>query len=204
MQVEWTVFQKPPAPAFETLGASSLKITTTMTRLKYYFYFLTTLLFFACGQRESIESNDKINDSLSANKSSDTLQVNSDSIHWLTPKEFNPISFINAVTKKNEDDTLINVITMTGQFPDNWVKSSDIDTLMTLISSTKKCNCFLNPLSSYIPTNDNAEIGGYAIIFINSFRQKSNIDLGLYSCPKTDKKTVEEIKKWWRNYKQMK
>ena len=174
-----------------------------MTYIKYYFFSLTILLFAACGQNKPTKTENTI-DSIQINKYTDTLQQNSDTILWLTPNEFTPISFLNAVIKQNDKDTLINVITMVDEFPVDWVKQSDIDTLITLITSTKKCNCFLNPLSSYIPTNKNADIGGYAIIFINSFRQKSKINLGLYSCPKTDKKSAEIINKWWKVYKQTK
>jgi hypothetical protein len=120
----------------------------------------------------------------------------------MTLKQFTPISFLKLVDKKKGKDSLINVVTMVDQFPIGWVKQYDIDTLVTLIKSTKKCCCFLNPLSSFLPRNQSAEIGGYAIIFINSFRQRTKIDLGLYSCPKTDKQSVEEITKWWTNYKQ--
>ena len=174
-----------------------------MTHVKYYFFSLTILFFAACGQNKPANTENTI-DSIQITKQSDTLQQNSDTVHWLTPKEFTPISFLNAVIKQNDKDTLINVITMVDEFPVDWVKHSDIDTLVTLITSTKKCNCFLNPLSSYIPTKKNADIGGYTIIFINSFRQKSKFNLGLYSCPKTDKKSVEEINKWWTEYKHTK
>jgi hypothetical protein len=179
---------------------ASDKPKSTMKRLKYYFYFLTIFLLVACGQNESKKTDDK----LSAIKQVDTLQIKSDTIHWLTPNQFTPITFINAVTKSNKQDTLINVITMVDEFPKDWIKPSDIDTLMTLIRSTKKCNCFLNPLSSFIPTKDHADIGGYAIIFINAYRQKTKVDLGLYSCPKTDKKSVDEITKWWTETKHKK
>jgi hypothetical protein len=47
---------------------------------------------------------------------------------------------------------------MVDQFPIGWVKQYDIDTLVTLIKSTKKCYCFLNPLSSFVPLNQSAEI----------------------------------------------
>ncbi len=164
---------------------------------------MTILLFAACGQNKPTNTENTI-DSIPTTKHTDTLQKNSDTVHWLTPMELTPISFLNAVIKHNDKDTLIYVITMVDEFPVDWVKQSDIDSLVTLITSTKKCNCFLNPLSSYIPTNKNADIGGYAIIFINSFRQKSKINLGLYSCPKTDKKSVEEINEWWTEYKQTK
>ena len=173
-----------------------------MKRLKYYFYFLTFFLFVACGQNES----KKTNDNLSAINSVDTLQTNSDSIQWLTPKQFTPKSFISALELHNHrQHDIVNVMTMYNDFPSDWVKPSDIDTLIKLISSTKKCECFLNPISSNIPTQDEyAEIGGYAIIFINAYRQKIKVDLGLYNCPKTDKKSAEEIIKWWAETKQNK
>jgi hypothetical protein len=175
----------------------------TMTYIKYYFFSLIILLFIACGQDKPAKVENTI-DTIQITKQIDTLQYNSDTFHWLTPKEFTPSSFLNAVIDKNDKDTIINVITMEDDFPVDWVKHSDIDTLVKLITSTKKCKCFLNPLSSYIPTNKNADIGGYAIIFINSFRQKSKINLGLYSCPTTDQKSVEEITKWWTEYKKKK
>ncbi len=172
-----------------------------MTHIKYYFFSMTILLFAACVQNKpTITDNSIDNNQITIH--TDTLLQNSDTVQWLTPNDFTPISFLKAVINQNDKDTLIYVITMVDEFPVDWVKQSDIDTLVTLIASTKKCNCFLNPLSSYIPTNKNADIGGYAIIFINSFRHKSKINLGLYSCPKTDKNSVEEINKWWTEYKQ--
>ncbi len=174
-----------------------------MTHVKYYIFSLTIILFAACKQNKPTNSENSI-DSIQITKQIDIIQKNSDTVHWLTPKEFTPLSFLNAVIKQNDKDTIIQVMTMVDEFPVDWVKQSDIDTLVTLISSTKKCNCFLNPLSSYIPFNENADIGGYAIIFINSFRQKRKINLGLYSCPETEKKSVNEINKWWYEYKQTK
>ena len=167
---------------------------------KYYFYLLIILLFAACGPNkpastENVVGSSQVTDYL------DSLQQNSDSIHWLTPGQFTPISFLNAVIKKSSKTSFLNVITMVDEFPVDWVKPSDVDTLVTLIKSTKKCNCFLNPLSSFIPTNENADVGGYAIIFLNSFRQKTKVSLGLYSCPQTNKKSADEIIKWWTKYK---
>lgn len=174
-----------------------------MTHFKYNLLLLIILLCVACRQhkptlKEKILSNNQLSNCI------DTPQKELDSIIWLTPKQFTPISFLSAVVKKNDKDAPINVITMTDEFPEDWVKESDIDTLMTLIQSTKKCNCILNPLSSYIPINNDADIGGYAIIFVNSFRQKTKIKLGLYNCPKTDKQSVKEINNWWTTYKQTK
>lgn len=164
-----------------------------MKQLKLTFIIFVFSLF-GCNQSKSenvLMTNEK---SADTTNNQTLTQQNSDSISWLTPSQFTPISFLNAVVNGKFP------ITMIDEFPIDWVKESDIDTLMTLINSTRKCSCFLNPYSSYIPINDNADIGGYAIIFINSFRQKHKINLGLYSCPKTDKKSVEEITKWWNNH----
>lgn len=165
-------------------------------------FFLIAIFFVACRQNNIIDKNVNKIDSIQLTLQTDTLQQNSDTIHWRLPNEFTPISFLNFFIKQEVKDTLINVKTMVNEFPKDWIKQSDIDTLITLITSTKKCNCFLNPLSSYVPTNEDADIGGYAIIFINSFRQKNKINLGLYSCPKTDKKSVEELNAWWIKYNQ--
>lgn len=137
-------------------------------------------------------------------RDSNILKQKSDTIQWLTPNQFTPISFIHTAAKKSVQSNSINVITMVDDFPQNWVKDKDVDSLLAYIESTEKCNCFLNPLSSYIPVNNHADVGGYAIIFINSFRYKQKVDLGLYSCPKTDSKSVDEIRKWWADYKQNK
>jgi hypothetical protein len=131
----------------------------------------------------------------------DTLRDEMVSYNWLTPAQFTSISFLNDVAYKSNENHKINVISMVDEFPNDWVNESDIDTLITLIQSTRKARCFLDPQSSYLPISDNADIGGYAIIFINSFRHKTKINLGLYNCPKTDDKSVAEILKWWISYK---
>jgi hypothetical protein len=161
---------------------------------------VTVFIFGSCG-RSITTSTEEVNETNQVTDLVDSLQQNSDSVHWLTPRQFSPISFLHAVIKKNSMDSFLNVITMVDEFPVNWVKLSDADTLVTLIRSTKKCNCFLNPLSSFIPTDQNADIGGYAIIFLNSFRQQTKVRLGLYSCPQTNKKSADEIMKWWTKYK---
>lgn len=89
---------------------------------------------------------------------------------------------------------------MLNQFPIDWVKRTDIDTLMALIQSTEKCTCFLNPLSSYIP-DDYAEVGGFARLFVQSYKEDQRLDLGLYSCPKVDKTENEELIQWWNKEK---
>ena len=176
-----------------------------MTKRNKYLRFSIILTLVTYNQIEMVKANEKADNHFISFQTNDSVKVEKDSSSLLTPKQFTPLSFIKALTTPNEVKRhSINVTTMADAFPNDWVKSSDLDSLMALIGSTTKCNCFLNPLSSYIPTNENADIGGYAIIFINSFRQKTRINLGLYKCPKTDKESVDEIMKWWRDFKLIK
>ncbi|WP_245681393.1 hypothetical protein [Arcticibacter eurypsychrophilus] len=153
-----------------------------------------------CSHIGFIKANGKSTNHLVRFQIDDFSVIKKDSSFLLIPKQFTPLSFIKALTITNEvKHYTIHVTTMTDDFPDDWVKYSDLDSLMDLIGSTRKCNCFLNPLSSNIPTSDNADVGGYAIIFINSFRQKKRVSLGLYNCAKTNKESVDDILKWWKD-----
>jgi hypothetical protein len=93
-----------------------------------------------------------------------------------------------------------NFITISNNFPKNWVTKKDVDSLMKLISSKDKCKCVVNPLSSYLPTHDSANLGGYAILLVKSFKEKKKVDIGLHSCPITSNKDVAELKEWWNNF----
>jgi len=124
-----------------------------------------------------------------------------DSLGFLTTKDLTPSSFLNIMQYKGNHDSAINVVTMYDDFPDQWVDSSDIDSLLTLIESKQKCYCFLNPLSSYIPFDDSADLGGYAIRIIKAYKENTRVSFGLYSCPKTNEKEVKELNKWWASQK---
>lgn len=119
------------------------------------------------------------------------------------PEDYDPISFINEVslTLKPEKDTTRTGMTMIGDFPADWVKEEDIDSLIKLIDSSEECGCFLNALSSHIPTDDYAEKGGYAGIFIQAYKENRKVDLGLYACPKVDEKLNTELINWWKERK---
>ena len=78
----------------------------------------------------------------------------------------------------------------------DWVKRTDIDTLLALVKSKKRCKCIVSPFSSNIP-NDSAELGGYAIKILNAYKNKKNVNFGLYSCPKSDERKAEDLIKWW-------
>jgi hypothetical protein len=48
-------------------------------------------------------------------------------------------------------------------------------------------------------TNEEAEVGGFAIIFLNSYIENKQINLGLVNSPKTDTKSIEKIESWYKN-----
>jgi hypothetical protein len=173
-----------------------------MTKRNQYFLLLIILTLVSYNQIELVKANERSNNHFISFQTNDSVKAKEDSVRWLAPKKFSPLSFIQGLKVPNEvKQHSISLTTMADDFPNDWVKPSDLDSLISLIGSTTKCNCLLNPLSSYIPTNETADIGGYAIIFINSFRQKKRISLGLYKCPKTNKESVDEIMKWWTNFK---
>lgn len=64
--------------------------------------------------------------------------------------------------------------------------------------SKEKCCGYMNMFSSTI-SNEEAEIGGFAIIFLNSYISKTKINLGLNSNPKTDIKSIKKIETWYKN-----
>jgi len=118
------------------------------------------------------------------------------------PEQYDPITFINSVSRivNSESKPLISCMTMIDKFPTDWVKKEHIDTLITMLDSKDSCGCFLNPLSSYIPSGF-AEKGAYAAIFIKAYKDKQVVSFGLYACPKIDDKLNEELKKWWKKTK---
>ncbi len=119
------------------------------------------------------------------------------------PEDYDPISFINAVSNniKKGNSTFRIGMTMINEFPIDWVKKEHIEPLFQLLESEEVCGCYLNPLSSFIPSDDFAEKGGYAGIFIQSFLENKKVELGLYSCPKVDKKLNKKLKKWLKENK---
>ena len=69
-------------------------------------------------------------------------------------------------------------------------------TVFVTLKSEEKCYCFLNPLSSFIPS-DSATVGGYVIQLITAYQQEKRVTFGLYSCPKTNEFEADNIIKWW-------
>jgi hypothetical protein len=92
-----------------------------------------------------------------------------------------------------------NILIITDHFPTHFVKTKEIDSLLTLVKSKQKCRCVLNPLSSYIPLNKTAELGGYVIALINSYKINKPYSIGLYSCPQVDDKEADDLIHWWES-----
>lgn len=105
---------------------------------------------------------------------------------------YTPYSFTKALKKKNK----LGVTIVENDFPEDWVKKEDIDYLITIVDSKKKCNCYISPRTRSIP-RDQAQLGGFALEFIKAFKEERSVDLGLYNCPKMNEKEAEELKAWW-------
>jgi len=115
----------------------------------------------------------------------------------LSPKDFEPETFISLLKEKYNQSSKLNSVVMTGEFSENWVKPNDVEYLISIIESKEKCCGYKNTFSSYISSED-AEVGGFAIIFLNSYISKTKINLGLNCNPKTDKEEVQKIETWYK------
>jgi hypothetical protein len=117
---------------------------------------------------------------------------------FLKVSDLNPKSFIILFKKKYNKDSPFHFVSIMGDFPNNWVKPNDVQYLMSIMHSKEKCCGYMNVYSSTLLTED-AEVGGFAIIFLNSYISKTKINLGSNSNPKTDKESIEKIKNWYHN-----
>ena len=163
----------------QTRNVISKQSTASM---KIYLYILVSaFLSSSCEQKEP-------------EKKSTKTHLGSLKYDFKSSKELNPLSFIRELKKENQ----LNVITIQNDFPKDWIKIQHLDSLILIVDSKEKCNCYLNPLSSTVP-KDSAEVGGFAIEFIKAFKENKKVDLGLYICPKVDENEAEELKVWWKN-----
>ncbi|MEN2413876.1 hypothetical protein [Flavobacterium mesophilum] len=89
---------------------------------------------------------------------------------------------------------------MYGEFPNKWVKPNDVEYLISIIDSKEKCCGYMNTFSSHI-SSENGEVGGFAIIFLDSYISKTKINLGANCNPKTNNESIIRIKNWYKNSK---
>ena len=115
----------------------------------------------------------------------------------LAPKDLNPKSFITIFREKYNNDSKFNFVKLYGEFPENWVKPNDIQYLISILYSNEKCCGYMNIFSSTI-TNEHGEVGGFAIIFLNSYISKTKINLGSNCNPKTDLASIRKIETWYQ------
>jgi hypothetical protein len=114
----------------------------------------------------------------------------------LSPKDLDPESFITLFTEKYNKDSKLNFVTLSGEFPEDWVKPNDVQYLISIMHSKEKCCGYMNIFSSHM-LNENGEVGGFAIIFLNSYISKTKINLGLNCNPKTDPASIKKIETWY-------
>lgn len=119
------------------------------------------------------------------------------------PINFYPIDFITYVSSdiKSKKDTSILITHLNGVFEINRIKEEQIEHLVQHLESKVTCACYVNPLSSTLPFDDFAEIGGFAAIYLKAIKENKKVDFGLYSCPKVDKELNAELVKWWNKKK---
>ncbi len=116
----------------------------------------------------------------------------------LCPKDLNPKSFIALFTERYNKNSRFNFVTMIGDFPENWVKPNDVQYLISIMHSREKCCGYMNLFSSHM-LSKNGEVGGFALIFLNSYISQTKINLGLNCNPKTDLESIKKIEKWYNN-----
>ncbi|MFH1050540.1 MAG: hypothetical protein V1779_06365 [bacterium] len=122
-----------------------------------------------------------------------------------SPSMFIPITLLTEELCMYNGYEKYDFVTFNDEFPNNWVKTSDIDTLISILNSQTRCKCLVSIYSSYIPFEDFAEMGGYAAIFIQLYKEKKAIIYSdfLYDCPKINKQLNDELIQWWNQTKNM-
>lgn len=126
-------------------------------------------------------------------------KIVSDTTSILRIKNLRPKEFIEICEKNYKENSKLNFVTFSGDFEENWVTKNDLEYLISVINSKQKCCGYMNVFSSFI-SSENAEVGGFALIFLKSFKEKSIINLGLNSNPKFDKTESGKILTWYDNY----
>lgn len=107
-----------------------------------------------------------------------------------------PLDFLRRVRTDNAPvDSIMN--TFWAIFPKGFVRREHIDSLMLFIGADNGCRCFLSPYSSTIPRRQHADLGGWAIQLIESFKDNKTVTGGLVDCPTTTEERVSAIHNWW-------
>jgi len=127
---------------------------------------------------------------LNLNGSSKTLDHN--------PKQF--LEEFIIINSENSTKIATSYITFLINFPNNWIKEDDLGYLFSIIDSKVLCKTITSPLNSNIPSIP-VYLGGYAQLFLTSYKENKRITYGLYLSPPKNKITSDELKKWWTKNK---
>ena len=147
-------------------------------------------------QKKPAASNEAAGSNKASSKFLSSHANGSASAPWPSPRNMTPFSFLELMKKGAKSG----IVTIANDFPATWIHEEDVKELIKLVNSREKCGCFLNPLSSRIPTEE-ATVGGYAIALISAYKEKRKVDFGLYACPETTKQKVDALLKWWATQK---
>ena len=179
-----------------------MKITSNL-------YLCLVVLIFSCKKSETentkneiLKTENTISEKNSKINVANFKQTNDFLNNVANPKSYNSESLLKKIRIKKSESNGLHFFTIVNEFPENWVKKEEIENLIGLIDSKENCKCLVNPLSSKIPINEKSTIGGYAIMLIKSFKNKTKIDIGLTLCPTTAPNEIIEIKNWWKEYNQ--
>lgn len=113
----------------------------------------------------------------------------------LKAKEIPPLLFLQKLIKTSEND--FRGIKIVYDFPDGWVTHADVDSLIKLVRSKTRCKCFMIPLAMYMPFKENTNLGGYAIEFIKSYKEKRRVNFAQNTCPEINEEDAANLISWW-------
>ena len=125
-------------------------------------------------------------------------------------KTSSPIDFIRALTdtaqKVLHDDGTTSpmpFVHSVGAFPTGWITKPYMDTLMSLLYSRRKCKCYVNSASSFLPFKDSADIGGFVIEMAKAYKYQRPLNLGLWACPRSNQAEADQLTEWWTEKQQL-
>lgn len=170
-----------------------------MKKFRWLLYPIVFTLFTGCRENKAFPTARLLTqpDSLTLHKA--YFQKTIASAKDLTPIEFLQILLDTSQLFLNASGNLdpFPFVTMQHDFPKNWINETNINDLIPLIYSQQQCKCYVNPISSFLPLDSTANIGGFAIAMVNAYKEKEPVNFGLYTCPKFDKIEADLLKVWW-------
>ncbi|MFV0269514.1 MAG: hypothetical protein ACK5HT_20515, partial [Draconibacterium sp.] len=81
----------------------------------------------------------------------------------------------------------------------NWLSYDDLKFLMSNLESQEPCRSMMNVFSSQRPDVEST-IGGFSAMFLDYYR-RNQLFHPLVATPTTTPEMVQELKEWWKNYK---